>query len=665
MKNGITRKLVTAFAILLIVVMVGLVYLTIQTAKNYNADAEKELLSSVAMLDNLIGVKVKDAQALADVFADDNQLLNGILNKNEKQLAIFAKPIFDKYSEITGLSVFEIGNSDGVVLYRANLPDKAGDDKSTVPAIISVLEGNKVAGTDQDYTGLGVRAYVPIMSTGKVVGSLVVGFSDSMYSSYKEISSADVDVYTSASLVYSSKDADQALIGTELSKLDVELQANVAKTLTGESFTFKSIKYLYYFKPMMDPLNQSVIGVFKITYDMAEINSRILAMFAINGVILFVIIAFIVLIIVYILKDFVKPVKQLAVEINRIASYDLTGTTLTKDTKLLKKKSEIGQIANAVVMMESNLITLISDISLDAQQVSSSSEELTATSEQTTLSAEEVAKTIQEIANGASEQAKQTTEGAREIENLGTIINSEKEMVKKLKDSSEVVDELKNQGFEVLKELQKKTEDNNKASTEVSEIIIETSESVKHIENASLMIKSIADQTNLLALNAAIEAARAGDAGRGFAVVADEIRKLAEQSNQFANEISSIIIELSQKTEIAVKSMEASKVVNQLQLTSLGQTQDKFKGIASAIEDVKSVIQELNYSSDLMLDKKTQIIEIIEHLAAISEENAASSEEASATVEEQTSAMNQIADASESLSKLAEAMQDNVHKFKL
>ena len=394
-------------------------------------------------------------------------------------------------------------------------------------------------------------------------------------------------------------------------------------------------------------------------------NARIANIILVNGAILLAIIGFTLFVVIYFMNHLIKPIKSLANEIQLISAYDLSSTGLHSNKNLLKKKDEIGHIATATLRMHENLVELIGGIAENAQHLSSSSEELTATSEQSTLSSEEIAKTIQEIAEGATEQATQTTDGAHEIDTLGQLINAEKTMISQLRVSSNDVDKLKDEGFIVLEALQQTTENNTNASNDVARIITETSESVGSIEVASTMIKSIADQTNLLALNAAIEAARAGEAGRGFAVVADEIRKLAEQSNRFADEISDIIMTLTDKTSIAVKTMDTSKAINKLQLESLAQTQNKFKGIADAIEHVKTIIEALNHSSDQMLQKKGQIIVIVEQLSAISEENAASTEEATAAVVEQTTAMEQIARASESLARLAEYMQQSIHRFKL
>ncbi|WP_283409711.1 methyl-accepting chemotaxis protein [Anoxynatronum buryatiense] len=362
-------------------------------------------------------------------------------------------------------------------------------------------------------------------------------------------------------------------------------------------------------------------------------------------------------------RSIATPITRLSTALAQLAQYDLSFDENSEAMRYRNRSDEIGIIASSLATMQQNLITLIKQISENAQQVASSSEELTATSHQSSTAANEVAKTIEEIADGASQQARDTETGVVNISELGGLIEDDQQQVVLLNRAAEQVGALKDEGNKSLQLVVAKTTESGEATKAVKQIIRMTDEGAKQIETASTMIQSIAEQTNLLALNAAIESARAGEAGRGFAVVAEEIRKLAEQSSQFTTEIDGIVKSLKDRTGEAVVTMDKMEKLVEMQHESVQETAGKFEGIDEAVQQMQVVIQYLNASGKAMEQKKQEMIHVMENLSAISEENAAGTQQASASVEEQTAAMDEIARASETLAQLAEEMNQGIMQF--
>ena len=359
-------------------------------------------------------------------------------------------------------------------------------------------------------------------------------------------------------------------------------------------------------------------------------------------------------------KTITNPLAAVVKYAKEIANYNISNDV---PKKYIDRKDEIGEISNAVQEVEENLRDVLKKIGNSSEQVAASSEELTATSQQFATALEDVAQTINEIANGASEQAQSTTEGAGKLNELGNLIEEDRELMDILNESSKKVVVLVKEGMESVKDLSIKTKENKSAADIVYTSIIKTNESSNKIGEASSLISSIAEQTNLLALNAAIESARAGEHGRGFAVVAEEIRKLAEQSTISTKVIDQIVKTLKDDASKAVEVIKEMDKIAKEQMESVQVTEEKYREIAIATEKSEEAVQVLNESAIKMEMRKNELYDNVQTLSAVAEQNAASTQETSASIQEQTSSMEEISNSSEGLSLLAQDLQQLIKRF--
>lgn len=455
-------------------------------------------------------------------------------------------------------------------------------------------------------------------------------------------------------------DSTKPLLATATASVQKLQSIFAAKDYTALAAYNKSELY-----PNIDPLTEKIselvqlqLTVSKIEYDDATLHYQftLRALIGIIGAGILVALAFSILIVgiidhqIKLMKEGIKKDDQGHVSIKEIS---------------IVNHDELGDLAESMNILTEQVRSFIRKTLSSSEDMASASVNLTENSQLTADAASEISKAIEEIARGASDQAAETERGAREIDVLAESVVTNINQMKNLNTATDQVDLLRAEGIEILSDLVSKTKESGVAIAQIYEVIQETDQSATKIEAASLMIKSISEQTNLLALNAAIEAARAGDAGRGFAVVADEIRKLAEQSNRFTDEIAGIIVELSGKTDAAVKTMTDVGHIIKAQTDGVNQTAEKYEGISNAIDQMKRELVSMNRSLAEMESKNGRLVDTFSNLAAISQENAAGAEESTASIQEQTASMSELAEATERLAELASDLQKEISLFEI
>ncbi len=268
-----------------------------------------------------------------------------------------------------------------------------------------------------------------------------------------------------------------------------------------------------------------------------------------------------------------------------------------------------GTIADSYNLMIESLADLLTDTTINAEEVGEESRQLL-----------DIFQTMKEGADNQLQHVSSATDAAEETAESATQIAEKTSLAQRAAASVEEATTLGNErvnlNIEGMQLIRVTVQVINKKMKSLAERLLE-------IGTISQLISDVATRTTILAMNASIEASRAGEQGRGFLVISDEIKRLADEASEATRQIGGIIKAIqSEANEVTLALEEETSTVEE-QTKIAQETGEALSAIHKATSDSRQVVTEITSLSQEQQQISGRMVASIRQMADITADTSA------------------------------------------